>query len=73
MIGGRLPEYRVSVDPRRLAEHALSMGDVVQAVQDTRTLLSAGYLPDLAGEEDIASAHLLEALGFRNPDGAYWK
>ena len=38
-----------------------------------RTLKVARTIADLAGEEDIASAHLLEALGFRNPDGAYWK
>ena len=66
VIGGRLPEYRVSVDPRRLAEHALSVGDVVQAAQDTRTLLSAGYLPDLAGEEvpirQLSRADSLDAL-----------
>ncbi len=38
-----------------------------------RTLKVARTIADLAGEEEIASAHLLEALGFRNPDGAYWK
>lgn len=66
VIGGRLPEYRVSVDPRRLAEHALSVGDVVQAAQDTRTSLSAGYLPDVAGEEvpirQLSRADSLDAL-----------
>lgn len=66
VIGGRLPEYRVSVDPRRLAEHALSVGDVVEAAQATRTLLSAGYLPDVAGEEvpirQLSRADSLDAL-----------
>ena len=38
-----------------------------------RTLKVARTIADLAGEEDITSAHLLEALGFRNPDGAYWR
>ena len=38
-----------------------------------RTLKVARTIADLAGEDDISSAHLLEALGFRNPDGAYWR
>ena len=38
-----------------------------------RTLKVARTIADLAGEEEIAKAHLLEALAFRNPDGAYWK
>ena len=39
----------------------------------SRTLKVARTIADLAGEEDVASAHLLEALSFRNPDGAYWR
>ncbi|MGN0847670.1 MAG: efflux RND transporter permease subunit [Kiritimatiellia bacterium] len=66
VIGGRLPEYRVSVDPRRLAEHSLAIPDVVEAARDTRTYLSAGYLPDVAGEEipirQVSRADSLEAL-----------
>lgn len=39
----------------------------------SRTLKVARTIADLAGEEDISSADLLEALSFRNPDGAYWR
>ncbi len=66
VIGGRLPEYRVAVDPRRLAEHALSLAETVEAAKDTRTYLSAGYLPDVAGEEipirQVSRADTLESL-----------
>ena len=67
VIGGRLPEYRVAVDPRRLAEHALTVSDVIEAARDTRTSLSAGYLADVGGEEvplrQRARADSLTALG----------
>ena len=66
VIGGRLPEYRVSVDPRRLAEHSLSLSDAIEAAKDTRTYLSAGYLPHVGGEEipirQLARADSLTAL-----------
>ena len=66
VIGGRLPECRVSVDPRRLAEHGLAVADVVEAARDTRTFLSAGYLADVAGDEvplrQLARADSLDAL-----------
>ena len=66
VIGGRLPEYRVSVDPRRLAEYSLSLTDVIACAQDTRTAASAGYLPHVGGEElplrQLARADSLEAL-----------
>ncbi len=66
VIGGRLPEYRVAVDPRRLAEHSLPLAETVEAAKDTRTYLSAGYLPDVAGEEipirQVSRADTLESL-----------
>lgn len=66
VIGGRLPEYRVSVDPRRLAEHSLSLSDAIEATKDTRTYQSAGYLPHVGGEEipirQLARADSLTAL-----------
>ncbi|MCQ2391617.1 MAG: efflux RND transporter permease subunit [Kiritimatiellae bacterium] len=66
VIGGRLPEYCVAVDPRRLAEHGLGIAEVVEATRDTRTALSAGYLPNVAGEEiplrQLARADTLAAL-----------
>ena len=66
VIGGRLPEYRVSVDPRRLCEYGLSVSDVVESARDTRTLASAGYLANVGGEEvplrQLARADSLDAL-----------
>ena len=66
VIGGRLPEYRVAADPRRIAEAGLSLFDIMEAARDTRTFLSGGYLANVAGEEvplrQIARADTLEAL-----------
>ena len=66
VIGGRLPEYRIGVDPRRIAEAGLSLYDVIEAARDTRTFLSAGYLADVGGEEiplrQVARADTLAAL-----------
>ena len=66
VIGGRLPECRVSVDPRRLAEHGLAVADVIEAARDTRTLLSAGYLANVGGDEiplrQLARADSIAAL-----------
>ena len=66
VIGGRLPEYRVAADPRRIAEAGLSLFDIMEAARDTRTFLSGGYLANVAGEEvplrQIARADTLNAL-----------
>ena len=66
VIGGRLPEYRIAADPRRIAESGLSLFDVMEAARDTRTFLSAGYLANVSGEEvplrQIARADTLAAL-----------
>lgn len=66
VIGGRLPEYRVAADPRRIAEAGLSLFDIMEAARDTRTFLSGGYLANVAGEEvplrQVARADTLDAL-----------
>ncbi len=66
VIGGRLPEYRISADPRRIAEAGLTLFDIIEAARDTRTFLSAGYLPHVSGEEvplrQTARADTLDAL-----------
>ncbi len=51
VMGGRLPECRVSVSPRELLSSGLTVGDIVEAVRDTRTNEGAGYLPDVGGDE----------------------
>ena len=70
VMGGRLPECRVSVSPRRLAESGLSVPDVVEAVRDTRTAAGAGYLAAVSGDElplrQVARADTLAALA-RSP------
>ena len=66
VMGGRLPECRVSVSPRRLAADGLSVGDVIDAVRDTRTNAGAGYLANVAGDEiplrQIARADTIEEM-----------
>ncbi|MBQ7786322.1 MAG: YifB family Mg chelatase-like AAA ATPase [Clostridia bacterium] len=39
----------------------------------SRTQKVARTIADLAGEENVSKAHVLEALAYRNLDGAYWK
>ena len=52
---------------RACAKYNLSMRAVSRIQKVARTIA------DLAGEEQISRAHVLEALGYRNLDGAYWK
>jgi HME family heavy-metal exporter len=70
VIGGRLPEYRIAADPRRIAEAGLSLFDIMEAARDTRTFLSGGYLANVAGEEvplrQIARAAVCDLLGTEN-------
>ena len=66
VIGGRLPEFRIAADPRRIAEAGLSLFDIMEAARDTRTFMSGGYLANVCGEEvpirQIARADTLEAI-----------
>lgn len=66
VIGGKLPEYRVSVEPSALAGLGLSVSDVIEGARDTRTRASAGYLANVYGDEiplrQIARADTLAAL-----------
>lgn len=66
VIGGQLPEYRVTADPTVLATFGLTFSDVIAAASDSRTYLSAGYLPHVAGEEiplrQLARADTLAAI-----------
>lgn len=80
VIGGRLPEYRIAADPRRIAEFGLSLFDIMGAARDSRTYLSGGYLANVSGEEipvrQIARADTLEALKLSpvpRPDGGTLK
>ena len=51
VIGGELPEYRVSVQQERLRLYDLTVQDVVDAAYESHSTLSAGYLPDVDGME----------------------
>lgn len=66
VIGGRLPEFRIAVNPLRLATFGLTVSDVIEASRDTRTFLSGGYLADVTGDEvplrQVARADTLESL-----------
>lgn len=52
---------------RACDKYNLSMRAVSRVRKVARTIA------DLAGEEQIAKAHLLEALRYRNLEGNYWK
>ena len=51
VIGGELPEYRVSVQQEKLRLYDLTVQDVVDAAYESHSTLSAGYLPDVDGLE----------------------
>ncbi|MCP4834903.1 MAG: efflux RND transporter permease subunit [Phycisphaera sp.] len=50
-IGGELPEFRIAVDPDRLAGLDLSIDDVVEAARNAHSTVSAGYLTDVGRRE----------------------
>ncbi|MGN0885412.1 MAG: CusA/CzcA family heavy metal efflux RND transporter [Candidatus Spyradenecus sp.] len=66
VTGGRLPELQVLVEPEKLAQLGLTVGDVAEAAAASRTLAGAGYLPNVGGEEvplrQEARAQSVEAL-----------
>ena len=66
VMGGRLPEFRISANPQRAAASGLSLFDIIEAARDSRTYLSGGYLPDVSGDEvplrQLSRADTLAAL-----------
>ena len=52
---------------RACEKYHLSMRAVSRIMKVSRTIA------DLAGEEAIGKKHVLEALGYRNLEGAYWR
>jgi len=66
VLGGELPEMRVSVSQERLAEFGVTLNDVVEAVEASRTTAGAGYIADARGREiplrQTARADTAEAL-----------
>jgi HME family heavy-metal exporter len=66
VIGSKLPEFRIEVDPVRAAQHDITLSQIVEAARNSRTFLSAGYLPDYNGEEvsvnQIARADTIEEI-----------
>lgn len=45
IIGGRVPEYHVVVDPLKLQQAHLAIGDVTRALEHSNLIASAGLLP----------------------------
>lgn len=64
--GGNLPEVQVRYSPSRLAQYDLGVEDLIEAVTQSRSWLSGGYLPDVKGEElpirQIARADAIDEL-----------
>ena len=50
-IGGRLPEYQVECRQDRLRLYNLTLAQVIEAARQSHSTLSAGFLPDVRGEE----------------------
>lgn len=51
VMGGLLPEYQVNVAQNVLATYGISLNAIVEAAGAAHTTLSAGYLPNVAGQE----------------------
>lgn len=56
-IGGDTRQYQVMVDPRRLADHRLTLNAVIEAVRDSNRNSSAGFIAH-GGQE-----YLIQGLG----------
>ncbi|MBA3846450.1 MAG: efflux RND transporter permease subunit [Planctomycetes bacterium] len=50
-IGGELPEYQVHCRAAALAQHQVTVGDVMRAAAEANATAGAGYLPDVEGRE----------------------
>ncbi|MDA8119058.1 MAG: efflux RND transporter permease subunit [Gammaproteobacteria bacterium] len=46
VLGGRTEEYRVTVNPARLAEYGLTIGDVARALAHSNVLRTVGHLQE---------------------------
>lgn len=65
-MGGNLPEICVGYRPRMLAQYGLGVDEIAEAVSSSCTWASAGYLPNVRGEElpvrQVARADAVDAL-----------
>jgi len=50
-LGGQLPEYQIHASQSRLLSVDLTLADVLEAARGAHSTASAGYLPDVGGEE----------------------
>ncbi len=55
-IGGYQKQFQVNVDPRKMAEHAVSVNDVVKAVRESNSEMG-GRLLEIAGSEYMVRLH----------------
>ena len=51
VLGGRLPEYQVLFDPRKMQQAGITLEDLKNAVESAQSTIPAGYLEDVAGQE----------------------
>ena len=77
-IGGALPEYQVIARQDALLSSGLTFSQLAAAAQQASSARSAGYLPDVKGEElavaqDAQSTRIgtLAAARLEGPDGAH--
>ncbi len=50
-LGGELPEYQINIIPERLRLYGLTIKDVEEAARKSHSVASAGYLPNVEGQE----------------------
>ena len=51
VLGGRLPEYQVLFDPRKMQQAGITLEDLKKTVESAQSTVPAGYLEDVAGQE----------------------
>lgn len=51
VLGGRLPEYQVLFDPRKMQQAGITLEDLKKTVESAQSTIPAGYLEDVAGQE----------------------
>lgn len=62
-FGGEVRTFQATVDPERLSAHGLSVGEVVEAIEDNHLNAGGGYIP-FGGEQYVVRGEgLVRSLG----------
>lgn len=50
-IGGELPEYQININQEQIRKYGISTQEVIDAAAKSHSIASAGYLPNVNGQE----------------------